>query len=169
MQRVRDLGDRFVGRVIVPAAVAEQSRSGGWPVSWKWRKPRVPVEPVLGWRAPHELVDDYAARGVRIAELTGSLAAAENLLALSETRYAESQRTIREQSALIQDLSGRIERQADNHEADRADWERTKSWMAARITELEQTVVAMSAAGLDTAWADVAAVSGPQTKPNGRQ
>lgn len=139
-------------------------------MSWTWRKPRVHVQPALGWRAPHDLVDDYAARGVRIAELTGSLASAENLLALSEQRFAESQRTVREQSALIQDLNGRVTLQADFHEADRADWERTKSWMAARISELEQAVVATAAkSGMDEAWLDVAAVSGPQSKPNGRQ
>jgi hypothetical protein len=137
-------------------------------VSWTWRKPRVPVQP--GWRAPHELVDDYAARGVKIAELRGSLAAADNLRALCDARFAESQRTVREQSNLIVDLTGRIGRQADNHEADRAEWERAKSRMAARIAELEQTVVALFAAGgLDAAWSDVAAVSGLQPKPFGRQ
>lgn len=135
-------------------------------MSWTWRKPRVPVQP--GWQAPHELVNELAARGVEIARLAGALASAENLLALSETRFAESQRTVKYQAERLQDLSGRIERQADNHEADRAEWERVKSRMAARIDELEQTVVAMSAAGgLDAAWLDVAAVSGP--KPFGRQ
>jgi chromosome segregation ATPase len=46
-------------------------------MSWTWRKPRQRVEPTPSWRAPNDLVADYAARGVRIAELEGRFTAAE--------------------------------------------------------------------------------------------
>jgi len=76
-------------------------------MSWTWRRPRVPVQP--GWHAPHDLVDDYAARGVEIATLTGMLGKTEQML-----RAARAE--IRDLNAYVQDLEGRIECQADRFE-----------------------------------------------------
>lgn len=136
-------------------------------MSWTWRKPRVPVQP--GWQAPHELVNDHAARGVEIARLTGALASAENMMIVAQKRFAESQRTVKSQADLILDLTARIERQADNHEEDRAEWAEVKSRLTARVSELEQLLVRADAdhaelsgrlqdAGLDAAWPEVAAL-----------
>lgn len=127
-------------------------------MSWIWRQPRVPVQATPGWQAPHELVKDYAARGVEIAKLNGTLIRTEQMLNSSRAE-------VRNLNARVEDLTGRIERQADNHEADRDAWAKARSRMAARVAELEQTVVAMGvASGLDAAWPDVAAVSGPRSE-----
>lgn len=114
-------------------------------MSWTSRKPRQRIQPDPGWRAPHELVSEHAARGVEITRLAGALASAENMLALVQGRFAESQATVKSQAELILDLSGRIGLQADNHEADRAEWERVKSRLTAQVRELQETVVAMAA------------------------
>ena len=130
-------------------------------MSWiKRPTPRAPAQPSHGWQAPHELVDDYAKRGVEIAKLNGILIQTEHNLAASRAE-------VRNLNAHVLDLHGRIERQADIFEEyqghiDTMRRQRDEAW--ARVVELEQTVLSMAAkAGLDdAAWADVAAVAGPQ-------
>lgn len=113
-------------------------------MSWTFRKPRVTVQPGHGWQAPHQLVDEYAARGVRIAELTGTLATAQHQLILAKAE-------IREQDARLRDLEGRIECQADNHEADRAEWAAKVRDLEGQVRDLQEATVAMAPHAVD-AW-----------------
>ncbi len=113
-------------------------------MSWTWRNPRVPLQTSPGWQAPHELVDDYAKRGVEIAKLTGALTQAEHMLNVARAQ-------IRILNAQVLDLTGRIECQADRIEEERHDWETTKRALSGRVTELEQARVAAKGDG----WADV--------------
>lgn len=170
-------------------------------MSWTWRKPRVPVQPALGWQAPHELVNDHAARGVEIARLTGilgslsthidrqaeSMRRGERVLNAATSELAEATATIKELRGELDRKEDQIQRQANLFEQLRDQMELTKQSLFAervlcqilteerdaarsRATELEQTIVALSATtGLDAAWPDVAAVSGPQSKSLGRQ
>lgn len=121
----------------------------------------------------------HAARA--LDEATAEIRKLTRHVAVAEQMLAEEKAAVQEQHALVRELTGRIECQADNHEADRAEWAEAKSRLTARVAELEQLLVQADAdhaglsgqlqdAGLDAAWRDVAAVSGPSSpKPYGRQ
>lgn len=109
---------------------------------------------IPGWQAPHELVADYAARGVQIADLTGRLKAEESAHARTRHELAVADELNAELRKELLRKTEQIERQADVFAEYRTEIDQLKSSLSGTCEQLRQAHVERARAEREAAVAE---------------